>query len=129
MFYLERVAIRQPFFVPAPAFINFALMNDRIGKLRQFLQQTPNDSFLNHALALEYVKLGDDAEAKLLFEKNLLHTPEYVATYYHLGKLRERNGDQQAALQIYETGMTIAKAAGDMHTYSELQGAYDELAY
>jgi len=104
-------------------------MNDRIGKLKQFLKQSPDDSFLNHALALEYVKLGDDAEARLLFEKNHANNPGYVATYYHLGKLLERNGHNKEAIGVYEEGMKTAKAADDMHTYNELQGAYEDLVY
>jgi Tfp pilus assembly protein PilF len=104
-------------------------MSDRIEKLRQFLSQTPKDCFLNHALALEYIKAGSDEEAKLLFEKNLENEPSYVATYYHLGKLLERNGDIQAATEIYDRGMKAAKTANDMHTYSELQAAYEDLVY
>lgn len=102
---------------------------DRIEKLKEFLLQSPDDCFLNHALALEYVKLGDDANAKVFFEKNLHHDSGYIATYYHLGKLLERNNDEHQAMMLYEIGMNVAKTAGDMHTYSELQSAYDEIAY
>ncbi len=104
-------------------------MSERIEKLKTFLQQSPNDCFLNHALALEYIKIGDDANAKTLFEKNLSTDPSYVATYYHLGKLLERTGDNQEAINIYEQGMQKAKSVNDMHSYNELQGAYEDLAY
>ncbi len=104
-------------------------MNDRVEKLQAFLKSSPNDCFLNHALALEYVKAGDEGKAKQHFELNLGNDPGYVATYYHLGKLLERAGDNTAAMAIYEKGMEQAKAAKDMHSYSELQGAYEELAY
>jgi hypothetical protein len=43
--------------------------------------------------------------------------------------LLERQGRQQEAVKIYETGMAHAKAAKDMHTYSELQSAYEDLVY
>jgi Tfp pilus assembly protein PilF len=104
-------------------------MNDRVEKLLQFLKASPGDCFLNHALALEYVKEGNDTGARQLFEKNLGTDPNYIATYYHLGKLLERLGEQQQAIDTYEKGMERAKAAGDMHTYNELQGAYEDLAY
>lgn len=104
-------------------------MNERIEKLLSFLQSTPDDSFLNHALALEYIKLGDDTGAARLFEKNLAHDTGYVATYYHYAKLLERLGSQQKAIEIYEQGMQVAKAAGDMHAFSELQSAYEDLVY
>jgi Tfp pilus assembly protein PilF len=104
-------------------------MNERINRLKTFLKNTPDDCFLNHALALEYVKQGDDTDARVCFEKNLHTDADYVATYYHLGKLLERAGAQQDAIPVYEKGMEIAKKAGDMHTYNELQGAYEDLVY
>lgn len=104
-------------------------MSDRIEKLKQFLAQSPDDCFLNHALALEYIKQGDDQEAKKQFEKNVHHDPAYVATYYHLGKLLERAGETEQAIGVYEAGMKAAKAANDMHSYNELQGAYEDLVY
>ena len=103
-------------------------MNGRIEKLLEFLKATPNDCFLNHALALEYVKEGDEASARKYFEYNLNNDAGYVATYYHLGKLLERIGEQTAAIGIYEKGMAQAKATKDMHSYSELQAAYEDLA-
>lgn len=104
-------------------------MNQRIEKLMAFLKESPRDSFLHHALALEYVKDGNEEEARRYFERNLNEDAGYVATYYHLGKLLERTGDQQQAIATYEKGMEVAKAAKDMHSYNELQGAYEDLVY
>jgi tetratricopeptide (TPR) repeat protein len=104
-------------------------MNQRIEKLLAFLKESPNDCFLHHALALEYVKEGNEAEAKKCFEHNLNNDEGYIATYYHLAKLLERNGDPTNAIAIYEKGMAHAKAAKDMHSYSELQSAYEDLVY
>jgi len=104
-------------------------MSDRIARLKEFLKDSPNDSFLNHALALEYVKIEDDRAAKNVFEQNLALHPDYVATYYHFAKLLERLNETKQALEIYERGMAIAKAINDMHSYSELQSAYEDLAY
>ena len=64
-----------------------------------------------------------------LFESILKDSPEYVGSYYHLGKLLERNGETQAAIEWYEKGMLQAKAANDQHAYNELQAAYEDLAY
>jgi Tfp pilus assembly protein PilF len=100
---------------------------DRIEKLKQFLQSTPNDAFLQHALALEYVKMGDDTAALELFENIVNQTPNYVGTYYHLAKLHERQGQTEQAIAVYEKGMAEAKAAKDNHAYNELQAAYEDL--
>jgi thioredoxin-like negative regulator of GroEL len=53
---------------------------DRIEKLLGFLAQQPNDNFLRHALALEYIKIGKDEEAKALFTEIVTETPNYVGT-------------------------------------------------
>jgi Tfp pilus assembly protein PilF len=101
---------------------------ERIDKLKEYLQAQPNDSFLQHALALEYIKLGDEQAAKKLFENVLQHEPGYIGSYYHLGKLLERIGENDKAIATYETGMAQAKAAKDMHAYNELQAAWEDLS-
>ncbi len=101
---------------------------DRIEKLKEYLKANDKDSFLQHALALEYIKAGNDVEAKNLFNEILRREPTYIGSYYHLAKLLERLGNNEKALKIYERGMEEAKKAGDDHTYNELQGAYEDLA-
>jgi tetratricopeptide (TPR) repeat protein len=96
-------------------------------KLKEFLQATPNDSFLQHALALEYIKEDNDIEAKNLFEAILKREPNYVGSYYHLGKLLERNNNFPEAIEIYTKGMEQAKILKDNHSYNELQGALEDL--
>ena len=100
---------------------------NRIEQLNEFLRASPNDAFLQHALALEYVKAGDESAAKQLFENILNKEPNYVGSYYHLGKLLERISDNQAALTVYETGMKEAKIAKDNHSFNELQAALEDL--
>jgi len=101
---------------------------ERIDKLKAFLLENPRDSFLKHALALEYAKLGDETPARQLFEEILAQDPGYVGSYYHLGKLLERTGETALALSWYEKGMEAARAAGDRKALGELRTAYDELA-
>ena len=100
---------------------------DRISKLKEYLEMSGKDSFLQHALALEYIKIGDDLSAKDLFNDILRREPTYIGSYYHLGKLQERLGDKEKAIKIYERGMQEAKKAADTHSYNELMGAYEDL--
>ncbi|WP_207515329.1 tetratricopeptide repeat protein [Longitalea luteola] len=102
---------------------------DRITRLKEFLQATPGDNFLKHALALEYIKIGDDKTARTVFEEILAQDPGYIGSYYHLAKLLERTGDTEAAIQWYEKGMEEAQKAGDKHAYGELRSAYEELTF
>jgi Tfp pilus assembly protein PilF len=99
----------------------------RIEKLLEFLDSSGKDSFLQHALALEYIKAGEDAKAKVLFEEILEREPGYVGTYYHLGKLLQRIAGPGKASYVFKKGMEEAEKAGDKHSYSELQGALEEL--
>jgi len=100
---------------------------DRITKLKEFLSANPGDAFLQHALALEYIKRGDDAPARRLFEEILAADPTYVGSYYHLAKLLERAGETELAKQWYEKGIEQAADAADLHALRELRAAYDAL--
>lgn len=102
---------------------------DRIEKIQDLLQKSPDDNFLRHALALEHIKAGNDIAARNLFEEILNDHPDYIGSYYHLAKLLERNGEIQIAIQWYEKGMAAAKKAGDNHSYNELYSAYEDLVY
>src|SRR6267378_991828 len=98
-------------------------MNDRIEKIKEFLQANPLDNFLQHAMALEYIKIGDDQAARKLFEEILNRDPSYIGSYYHLAKLLERMGDVDHAIFWYEKGMEVARSVGDDHALSELRSA------
>ena len=102
---------------------------DRIPKLLDFLQTSPNDNFLKHALALEYIKINELSKARSLFEDILTQNPDYIGSYYHLAKLLEQTGEKENAINWYEKGMAAAKKAGDNHAYNELQNAYEDLIY
>ena len=102
---------------------------ERIAMLKEYLQATPQDNFLQHALALELIKTGDDAGVRSLFESILERDPGYTGTYYHLAKLLERTGETELAVQWYEAGLKACKEAGDQHAYNELQAAYEDLIY
>jgi Tfp pilus assembly protein PilF len=101
---------------------------DRLTRLQELLRAMPEDSFLNHALALEHIKLGDDKGARQIFETILLREPGYTGSYYHLGKLLERTGEPTLAIEWYEKGMAVAKAAGDNHALGELRAAHEDLS-
>ena len=100
---------------------------EKIEQLKSYLVRSPDDSFLKHALALEYIKMGRDELAKDLFVEILTRDPSYIGTYYHLGRLLERSGEMAAAKSWFEKGMAASKSAGDPHSYQELLAAYEDL--
>ena len=99
---------------------------EKIEKLKSFLIDSPGDSFLKHALALEYIKLGEEDKARKLFLEILERDPSYIGSYYHLARLLERTGETENAKIWYERGMIAAKQAGDNHALNELQAAYED---
>ncbi len=102
-------------------------MSLRLQRLQQLLDATPNDSFALFALAKEYEGLDDPDTALEYYLRLHANDPAYVGLYYHLGKLYEKMGQAQQALQTYRQGMEVARQAGDFHALGELNGARLEL--
>lgn len=100
-----------------------------IEKLKEFLRDTPNDSFLQHALALEYIKINEDVKAESLLKNVLSHDPAYIGSYYHLGKLLERIGKISEAIEVYEKGISFSSEMKNKRAQNELRSALDELLY
>lgn len=102
---------------------------NRMEQLRQLLEESPKDSFLRHALALELQKTGEDHTAIQELESLLSDDPGYIGSYYQLGKLLEKTGDENRAIRWYEQGMEYAKNAGEKRAYNELRSALEELTF
>jgi tetratricopeptide (TPR) repeat protein len=100
----------------------------RLHQLLKFLEEEPNDPFNIYALALEYQKI-DAEKALTFFELLTKEHADYVATYYHLGKLHEELGNKEQAVQIFETGINKARSANDLKALKELQNALGEIQY
>ncbi len=98
-------------------------MENRLGKMLEMVEAYPDDSFLNYAIGLEYWKKGDTDKAHryLAFVKN--NDPEYLATYYQLGKVKEDLGYNVEAIQVYDEGIAVAQKQEDQKTLEELQEA------
>lgn len=101
----------------------------RFEKLKELMKENPTDNFLRHALALEYIKSGEDEKAKKIFEEILYESPDYTGSYYHLAKLLERMDETDLAVQWYKKGLEATRLAGDTHAFSELKAAYEDLVF
>jgi tetratricopeptide (TPR) repeat protein len=97
--------------------------NTRLRQLQSLLEEDPGSSFIQFAIAKEYEKYAQWPEARMAYEALAQNDPDYVGTYYHLGKLYEKLDRPADAFQTYKTGMEAAKRAGDQHALSELAGA------
>ena len=103
------------------------MQESRLEKLLEFLKNEPNDAFLKYALATEYLRINQTDKALEYYEDLLNNYPDYVGTYYHLGKLYEALDRKQDAITTYETGMKVTKEQRNNHAFSELQAFYREL--
>ncbi len=101
---------------------------DRLEQLLQYLNDNPKDSFLQYALALEYLKKGDHVTGLEYFETLVKNDPDYVGTYYHLGKLYVKLGRKEDAENCYTQGLKIAKNQNDHHSFAELQNSKTNLS-
>ena len=103
--------------------------HDRINQLESFLKDEPNDPFLQYSLALEYLKIEQDAAALTIFE-NLLHNHEdYLPTYYHCGKLYEKLNRKEEAIACYEKGILLARKQNHSRTLREINEALNNLRF
>ena len=100
------------------------MTESRLTKLLEFLKNEPDDPFLKYALATEYLRLNETDTALGYYEVLIDKHPNYVGTYYHLGKLYEALDRKQDAILTYETGMKITREQRDNHAFSELQAVY-----
>ena len=100
------------------------MSKERLEQLMNFLNDGSTDPFIRYAIATEHVKLKQYDLALKYYQDLLLNNPDYIGTYYHMGKLLELLGRKEEAITIYEKGMEIAKKINNMHAFSELQGVY-----
>lgn len=104
-------------------------MNETIRRLAQFIRDNPDDLFSRFALALEMVKLNDEAKARTLFESIQQIKPDYPGLSYHLGKLYQRAGEFELAEKLYDQGVEYADKEGNLHAKNELLQAIEELKF
>lgn len=101
--------------------------SNRLQQLFTFLESSPGDAFISFAIAKEYEGLGELDKSLAAYEELVKSKPDYVGTYYHLGKLYEKLERFEEAETTFTAGIAVAKAAGDKHSAGELQGALDML--
>ncbi|MEZ4772207.1 MAG: tetratricopeptide repeat protein [Bacteroidia bacterium] len=101
----------------------------RLKQLLGFLETAPEDSFTLYSIAYEYLTLGEAETAIKYFEQLKSLHPEYIGTYYHLGKTLEKMGNKSAASEVYQSGIVIARKIKDRHALAELQTALNDLLF
>lgn len=100
--------------------------NKRLEQLISILNQGSKDPFIKYAIATEYLKEQNIPLALKFYEDLVSSHPDYIGTYYHLGKLYSL-GRKQKAKSTFEQGMVQATQKNELHALSELQQIYQVL--
>ena len=95
----------------------------RIEILLQYIDEDSTDTFSYYALALEYQAWGDIDKAIAQLQKLKIYVPNYLPTYYTLGKLLEQNNDIDNAIINYKLGVLLAHQLKEKKTLTELNEA------
>lgn len=103
--------------------------NPRLQQVLQLLEKEPGDAFLSHALAMEYLSMGERSKAIEVMEKLLSEHPDYTGTYYHLGHAWLASGQRERAMATWEKGIEKSRLLKKQHHLSELQAAINQLLF
>ncbi len=99
------------------------MTQNRLKMIEQMLETNPNDSFLHYAAALEHQKIADLNQAIKILRSIIKNDPNYLASYYQLGKILEEKGKVEEAIEVYKSGKEVAKKQSEMKTLGELSEA------
>ncbi|MSR59694.1 MAG: tetratricopeptide repeat protein [Planctomycetaceae bacterium] len=97
-------------------------------KLEALLAESPEDSFLNYALAMQCSADGDQPAAIERFDWLIERDPQYVAAYFQLAQIVVERGETDRARQLLTRGIEMARRAGDDHAEGEMRGFLEQLA-
>jgi len=95
----------------------------RIDLITEMLNKNPEDSYLRYAIAVEYLNIGNAAQAEKEFAHIVKNDKGYLASYYQLGRLLEERGRTKKAISVYQSGLAVARKKNDQKTMGALSEA------
>jgi predicted Zn-dependent protease len=103
------------------------MSDERVLQLREILAQDPKNQMARYALALEFMNAGQLETAMLEFRQLLVDHPTYVPGHQMLAQAMMRAGLTDEARDALKKGIETARASGNSHAQSEMQGMLDEI--
>lgn len=94
---------------------------NRLEQLLKMLEEEPDDTFISFAIGKEYESREDYSNALKYYNQIMESNPDYLGVYFHAGKIYEIIGKRDTAKIVYQSGITKAQSANDLHTLSELK--------
>jgi tetratricopeptide (TPR) repeat protein len=99
----------------------------RLEKLQGMLQDSPEDLFLNYALAMEHVSGGRKEDALAAFGKVLTIDANHSAAWFQQAQLLAGAGNFTEARESAARGVAAARVQGDPHAVEEISGFLESL--
>jgi TolA-binding protein len=97
-------------------------------KLEASLAEDPSDTFLRYGLALQCLRDGDVAEGRQRLRDLIAdHPQDQVAAHQQLGQSYLDSGEYDDARATLLAGIDLARARGDWHAASEMEGLLVQL--
>ena len=90
-------------------------------KIEAMLADSPQDPFLNYALALEWEKEDQPEKSLTLFRTLMESDPPYVPAFFMAGQLLVKLDRLEEAATALTRGATNADAQGDDHAAAEMR--------
>lgn len=94
---------------------------EKIERLQALVQTDESDALTHFLLGRELMEVGRFAEAASALEKTIQLNPEYTAAYRFLGDAHRQAGNMARAREIYEVGIGVSEATGDLQAGKEMK--------
>lgn len=105
------------------------MREQRLEKLLEMLAQNEVDTFVNYALAMEYLGLNQKEKAEDFFRNCIDLDEKYTPAYYQLALLASEKGEETLAIGYLEKGLTFLLGPSNQKNRNEFQSLLDELRY
>jgi Flp pilus assembly protein TadD len=89
-------------------------------QIEEMLAQDPDDSELHYMLAMEHASQGDDEGAVQCFRRLFAVAPDHTAAYHQAGRALHRLGKIDAARDVLQQGIAVARKNKDDHAADEM---------
>jgi coproporphyrinogen III oxidase len=102
-------------------------VNVRLAFLKKMAEESPDDPFFPYALAMEHQAMGDDLHSLVLLSEVIHKFPDYIPAYHLSAQLLIKTNQDEAAVNLLNTGIMLSQKAGNKKACSEMQALLEEL--
>ena len=94
---------------------------ERLQQFQALIALEPHDTVLRFGLGELYIEAGDFVSAAEQFAEIVRLDPQYSAAYRYLGQAYAALDRPTEAEAVFQQGITVAEARGDLQTAKEMQ--------